>query len=125
MRLVLVLAALLLAGCATSLPSMQTEAPWAGRCHTIHYIPLLDMRAYMTAEAMEGWKCAGLSDGSPPRTGTRDEFRAALKAKNEAALEAIRMKKPLAAPALPRPGDRLLEWASFGHALVALGPCRA
>ena len=32
--------ALALAGCTTSLPSMHTEGPYAGRCYTTSYIPL-------------------------------------------------------------------------------------
>lgn len=80
-----VLVGLLLTGCTTSLPSMHTEGPWAGRCVTHNFIPGLDLGAFTAAGLMDGWKCWGLADGDLPRTGTKAEFDAELRANIKAA----------------------------------------
>ena len=96
------LAALTLTGCSTSLPSMQTEGRWAGRCFTINYIPILDMGAYLAADIMDGWKCYGIRDGELPRGGTKEEFLAEQRGKIADAQDARRMKK---APKIPKIDD--------------------
>jgi hypothetical protein len=72
---------------------MHTEGPMAGRCYTTTYIPLLDLGAYTIAEAMDGWKCAGLADGSMPRTGTKEDYVAAQRAEIKAIMEAREQAK--------------------------------
>lgn len=88
MRLALAVALATLTGCSVSLPSMQTEGPWAGRCFTINYIPFFDLGAYYAADLMDGWKCVGLADGELPRTGTKAEFNAEVEARRTAARQA-------------------------------------
>lgn len=99
--------ALLLTGCSTSLPSMHTEGPYAGRCVTINYLPLLDLGAYYAADLMDGWKCVGLADGELPRTGTKAEFNAEVEARRLAAQKAGTKWSlppgPSSLPALPAP----------------------